>query len=124
LGNVDAHAELADLYRNGQGVEKDERKEIHHLEEAAIGGHPTARCNLAYYEERNGDMKRAARHLIIAANLGEDASIKLLLKAFKGGLIDKDDLATALRAHQAAVEETKSPQREAAEEYYRNKRRR
>jgi len=122
LGHVEAHAELAAMYLDGQGVEKDEKKSIHHTEEAAIGGHPTARCNLACYEERNGDMKRAARHLIIAANLGEDASIKFLLKGFKEGFIDKDDLAAALRAHQAAVEETKSPQREAAEEYYRNKR--
>eukprot|EP00984_Skeletonema_dohrnii_P005333 scaffold1874_cov89-Skeletonema_dohrnii-CCMP3373.AAC.10 len=122
LGNVDAHFILATMYFDGRGVEKDEKKSIHHTEEAAIGGHPTARCNLAHYEERNGDMKRAARHLIIAANLGEDVSIKFLLKMFKGGLIDKDDLATALRAHQAAVDATKSPQREAAEEYYRNKR--
>jgi len=124
LGNVDAHFMLATMYLDGHGVEKDDKKRIHHTEVAAIGGHPDARCNLAYYEERNGDMRRAARHLIIAANLGEDASIKLLLKTFKGGLIDKDDLATALRAHQAAVDATKSPQREAAEEYYRNKRRR
>ena len=30
------------LYRNGLGVEKDEKKELYHLEEAAIGGHPDA----------------------------------------------------------------------------------
>ena len=124
LGDVDAHLKLGRLYQFGRGVEKEMGKEIHHLEEAAIGGHPYARRNLAWHEWNNDNKERAARHLIIAANLGEDASIKLLLKAFKGGLIDKDDLATALRAHQAAVEETKSPQREAAEEYYRNKRRR
>ena len=51
------------LYLDGQGVEKDEKKSIHHTEEAAIGGHPTARCNLAYYEERSGDMKRADKHI-------------------------------------------------------------
>ena len=33
----------------------------------------------------------------------------------KPGLVNKDDFAAALRAHQAAVDATKSPQREAAE---------
>jgi predicted RNA-binding protein associated with RNAse of E/G family len=56
------------------------------------------------------------KHLVIAASLGDDDSIKLLMKAFRSGLVSKDDLASALRAHQAAVEETKSPQREAAKE--------
>jgi len=41
--------------------------------------------------------------------------------AFKEGYASKDDLAAALRAHQAAVDATKSPQRDAAEAYYRNK---
>eukprot|EP00984_Skeletonema_dohrnii_P032616 scaffold27019_cov119-Skeletonema_dohrnii-CCMP3373.AAC.1 len=106
LGDVEAHFELAGMYHYGQGVEKDEEKSIHHAELAAIGGHPTVRCNLAYHEERNGDMKRAERHLIIAATQGK----------WKGR---QEVLAAALRAHQAAVEETKSPQREAADEYNR-----
>jgi len=35
---------------------------------------------------------------------------------FRAGIGNKDDFAATLRAHQAAVEATKSPQREAAEE--------
>ena len=58
------------------------------------------------------------KHWIIAANQGDNDSIKYLLKMFKGGLIDKDELAATLRAHQTAVDATKSPQREAADEYY------
>ena len=45
-----------------------------------------------------------------------EESIKLLMKVFKKGFVSKDVLAAALRAHQAAVEETKSPQRKAAKE--------
>ena len=39
------------------------------------------------------------------------------MTAFKEGHVSKDDLAAALRAHQAAVDATKSPQREAADIY-------
>ena len=61
------------------------------------------------------------QHFIIAATKGDDESIKALMSAFKGGEVRKDVLAAALRAHQAAVDATKSPQRDAAEAYYRNK---
>ena len=37
---------LSLMYRDGQGVEKDKKKELYHLEEAAIGGHPDVRHNL------------------------------------------------------------------------------
>eukprot|EP00984_Skeletonema_dohrnii_P035730 scaffold35856_cov144-Skeletonema_dohrnii-CCMP3373.AAC.1 len=99
LGDVEAHVRLGLMYRYGDGVEKDRGKEMYHLEEAAIGGHPTARCNLGYHEEENGDMKRAVKHYIIAAAQGQDESIKLLMFAFKEGYVNKDDLAAALRAH-------------------------
>ena len=58
------------------------------------------------------------KHWIIAATQGEDDSIKFLLEKFRSGIVSKDDLAAALRAHQAAVDSAKSPQREAAETYY------
>eukprot|EP00984_Skeletonema_dohrnii_P005332 scaffold1874_cov89-Skeletonema_dohrnii-CCMP3373.AAC.9 len=119
LGNVEAHYGLAGMYRDGHGVEKNEKKEIHHFEEAAIGGHPTARCNLGCHEWDNCNIERAVKHWIIAANQGSDESIKLLMAAYRSGMISKEDLATTLRAHQAAVDASKSPQREAAEEYRR-----
>ncbi|KAK1733617.1 hypothetical protein QTG54_015660 [Skeletonema marinoi] len=119
LGDVGAQFQLADLYRNGLGVEKDRGREIHHLEEAAIGGHPYARYNLGCHEWHNDNKERAVKHWIISANLGDDASIKALMNEFRSGIVSKDDLAAALRAHQVAVDATKSPQREAADEYYR-----
>ncbi len=68
-------------------------------------------------------MERAVKHLIIAATHGEDKSIKKLMDAFKRGFVEKEDLAAALRAHQAAVDETKSPQREKVEEFLKSQQR-
>jgi tetratricopeptide (TPR) repeat protein len=122
LGDADAHFKLAELYHFGRGVEKDKEKYIYHLEEAAIGGHPLARYDLGVYESNNGNIERAVKHWIIAARQGDDDSLKELMEAFKEGYVEKDILAVALRAHHAAVDETKSPQRKAAEEFHRRKR--
>jgi len=115
LGDVGAHYQLAIFYRKGHGVEKDVKKVVYHWEQAAIGGHPRARYNLGRIEEKNGRMGRAVKHWIIAAKLGFDGSLEILKDAFGKGLVSKEDFAAALRAHQAAVDATKSPQREAAE---------
>jgi TPR repeat protein len=115
LGDAGAHYELSCLYRDGRGVEKDKKKQLHHLEEAAIGGDPEARNNLGCYEGGNGRTDRAIKHFIIAANLGHDNALKTVKSLFSTGRVSKEDFASALRAHQAAVDATKSPQREAAE---------
>ena len=88
---------------------------IYHYEESAILGHPDARYNLGCYEWNGGNIERAVKHWIIAASLGSEESMKVLWKKFKRGNITKDDLEAALRAHQAAVDATKSPHRDAAE---------
>eukprot|EP00984_Skeletonema_dohrnii_P017434 scaffold7925_cov81-Skeletonema_dohrnii-CCMP3373.AAC.2 len=113
LGDVAAHYYLSCMYHNGQGVEKDKGKKMYHMEQAAIGGHPDARYNLGCEEEESGNIERAVKHWIISAKLGDDDSIKELMEKFKEGCVSKDDLAAALRAHQAAVDATKSPQRDA-----------
>ena len=119
MGDAEAHCRLARFSVEGQGVEKDEEKEVYHLEEAAIGGHPEARYYLGCYEwGYNNNAERAVKHLIIAATLGDNDSLKMLMIAFKEGLVSKDELAAVLRAQQAAVDATKSPQRKAAEGYY------
>ncbi|KAK1747254.1 zf-MYND and TPR domain-containing protein [Skeletonema marinoi] len=115
LGDVGAHFHLSRMYHEGKGVEMNEKKVWHHLEEAAIKGHPKARHNLGCLEAGNGRADRAVKHWIIAAKLGFDGSLEILKDAFGKGLVSKEDFAAALRAHQAAVDATKSPQREAAE---------
>ena len=115
LGYASAHHTLAWLYQNGEGVEKDGEKFIHHLEEAAIGGNPLARHDLGCHENKNGNFERAVKYWIISATQGLDGSLKTLMEAFKQGHVSKEVLAAALRAHKAAVDATKSPQRVAAE---------
>jgi len=117
LGDVEAHSYLSLLYRGRLGVEKDEGKELYHLEEAAIGGDPSTRHALGCNEGENGRLDRAVKHWIIAAKLGDDESIERLKEGFKFGYVRKEDFASALRGHQAAVNATKSPQREFAEKF-------
>ena len=115
LGDAWAHFNLARLYHDGEGVEKDEGKYIRHLEEAAIGGHPNARCLLAIFERKRGNTERSVKHYIIAASQGQDGSMQMLMELFKHGYVEKEVLAAALRAHKAAVDATKSRERELEE---------
>jgi len=115
LGDVTAQFNLSCLYREGKGVDKDEKKEIHHLEKAAIGGDPNARHNLGCVEGNNGRTERAIQHIIIAANMGHDGSLETVEKFCAQGMISKDVFAETLRTHHEAVDAMKSPQREKAE---------
>jgi len=76
LGHAGAHFNLSIMYGQGQGVEENEKKKVYHLEEAAIGGNPYARHNLANVEGKSGRHERAMKHDIIAANLGHDNSLE------------------------------------------------
>jgi hypothetical protein len=58
------------------------------------------------------------KHLIIASNLGFKRLMKALWTFYAEGDVSKDDLSATLRAHQAAVDATKSPQREEAEKVF------
>jgi hypothetical protein len=102
LGDASSHHNLSLMYRDGEGVEKNEKKESYHLEEAAIKGHPYARFNLGAHERNSGRIHRASKHFAIAAKLGDNGE----------GFVSKEDYETALRRHQAAVDATKSEQRE------------
>jgi len=115
LGHLDAHYRLGIMYWQGEGVEKNEEKTVYHWEKAAIGGHPYARHGLACIEERNGNIERSVEHFIIAANLGDEKSMEALWAEFKDGNITKEDLEATLRSHHAAIDATKSEQREEAE---------
>ena len=117
LGDVDAHYKLSGLHFQGRGVEKNMKKYVHHLEEAAIGGHAIARHNLGVHELKHDSLERAAKHWIIAANLGYSDSMNKVQEMFEAGLglIDESDFETCLGTYQDAVDATESPQREAAE---------
>ena len=114
LGDVESHFQLSRMYREGVGVEKDEKKHLYHAEKAAIGGHPEARHNLACVEGRQGRLERAVKHYIIAAKLGCDPSMGGLKNLYRDGLVSKDDFEAALRGYQTSIAAMKSPQREEA----------
>ncbi len=120
LGHAEAHNLLSIMYHYGEGVEKDLKKAIYHMEEGAIGGHPEARHNLGIHEAYNGNFERAKKHWIIAANLGYNGSLKKLMNFYANGCASKEDYAKALRAWQTAVDDTKSAEREKAEEAIKN----
>jgi tetratricopeptide (TPR) repeat protein len=115
LGNAEAHYRLGRMYGEGVGIEKDKEKAAYHCEKASIVGHPHARFMLAVYESEDGRLDRAVKHWIIAANLGCEYSMKQLLRMYKDGYITKEDYGSTLRTHQAAIDATKSSQRDVAE---------
>ena len=118
LGDVKAHFHLSIMYQEGKCVEKDEKRSLHHAEQAAIAGYHLVRHNLACMEWKNGKMDRAVKHWIIAAKQGEDESLTRIKNLYQLGYVSKEDFAAALRGHQAAIDATKSPQREAAYKFY------
>ncbi len=120
FGDIEAHYTLSVMYREGEGVEKDMKKVVHHWEEAAIGGHPTARHDIGVYEVHNGRYDRALKHYIIAANLGCEDSLKCIKDLYARGHASKEDYAGTLRAYQTVVNEAKSAEREEAEAYYKH----
>jgi TPR repeat protein len=114
LDDVEAHYELSVLYRKEHGIEMDKKKELYHLEEAAIGGHVDARYNLGCVENGKGRIDRALKHWIIAAKQGYDNALEPVKKGFAHGLVSKEDHEAALRGYQATVDAAKSDQREEA----------
>lgn len=118
LGEVAAHWNLASFYEGVHGVERDWDKVIYHWVQAAMGGHSRARYNLGVYEWGKGNIERGVKLWVTAAAIGCDHSIKALMCEYRNGLVRKEDLEAALRAHKAAVDATKSSQRRAAEEIW------
>ena len=124
LGDPEGFFYLSYFYRPGEGrqMEHDEvgrKMYLFCLKSAAIGGHPDARYRLGVYEWDEERFDTATLHWTIASNLGHTDSVQKLKKCYKEGYLRKDDFAAALRAHQAAVDATKSPQRKEAYEFFR-----
>eukprot|EP00577_Skeletonema_sp_RCC1716_P026022 CAMPEP_0113437136 /NCGR_PEP_ID=MMETSP0013_2-20120614/37254_1 /TAXON_ID=2843 ORGANISM="Skeletonema costatum, Strain 1716" /NCGR_SAMPLE_ID=MMETSP0013_2 /ASSEMBLY_ACC=CAM_ASM_000158 /LENGTH=170 /DNA_ID=CAMNT_0000327769 /DNA_START=384 /DNA_END=893 /DNA_ORIENTATION=+ /assembly_acc=CAM_ASM_000158 len=103
MGDAVAHCELANMYGFGGG-----KKAVYHWEEAAIRGNPEARFNLGVNAARNSKFDRAVKHWIIAASQGYDLALEKLKEWYHMGTVRKEDLTSALRAHQAAIDSTKS----------------
>ena len=113
-GNAAAYHNLAVVYDNGRGVERDMKKAKYYYELAAMGGHVSARYNLGHLEQDAGNTNRAMKHWMMAAAAGHDDSLKCIQVFFMDGEVTKDDFEKALRAHKEAADEMNSDQRKAA----------
>ena len=116
LGHAESYAHVAHFYEIGEGVERNIERAKYYYELAAMRGNAQARHNLACIEENAGNMNRAIKHYMIAAEAGLDESLKNIRERFFDGFVTKDDFEKALRSHQASKDETKSDQREAAKQ--------
>ena len=118
LGNAEAYYNIGYAYRNGRGVEVDEKKSTHYLELAAMQGHTIARHNLGCIEGQAGNVDRALKHLMIAVKDGSATSLKNIKYVYANGHATKDDYAKALRLYQAYLDEIKSDQRDEAAAFW------
>lgn len=85
VGRCGIALSMSHMYREGLGVEKDVKKKLFHLEEAAIGGHADARYNLASYEWSNYNFNRSLNHWVIAFRLGHKESMQTLQRSYTSG---------------------------------------
>jgi len=122
LGNIDACAYLGCAFnplsrRVYRGVEKNLLTSIRYYEQAAIGGHMWSRYNLAVCHDRfYFDIDTTKKHLIMAANQGHDLALDDVKRAYMNGVVEKDEYASALRAHYQSKTDLRSDQRTDAEE--------
>ncbi|EJK77623.1 hypothetical protein THAOC_00532, partial [Thalassiosira oceanica] len=118
LGDLDAHLLLGHTYW-GEGVQQDVARGIKHWQQAAIQGHPESRFALGSHEYTNGNHELAVRNWMISAKMGYEVSLTSIKNMFMKGHATKAQDAEALRGYQAALEETRSPQREEAKKIQR-----
>ena len=114
LGCAESYSGVGYAYSNGRGVEIDKKKANHYYKLSAMRGNVNARYNLGLDEEDEGNMNRALKHYMIAAEGGEPDSLKEIQTLYMNGHATKDDYAKALRAYQTYLAEIKSIQRDAA----------
>ena len=115
LGCASAYHNIGYSYDSGaDGVKMNMNQAKHYYELAAIQGHTGARHNLGCMEGRGGDMDRALKHYIVAANDGHTESMEAITKLFMLGFVSKGDYTKALKSYQAAVDGIKSDQRDEA----------
>ena len=115
LGSAEAHFNLGVVHeRGGEGVMKSRVKGIRHLEAAAMKGHAVSRFNLGLHEYTDGNYDRALRHFMISAKMGHKDSLELAAGVVAAGVGTDEQYDEALDEYQAAVEETKSPERDYA----------
>ncbi|EJK75012.1 hypothetical protein THAOC_03277, partial [Thalassiosira oceanica] len=121
LGSIVALCHLGTVYYGGDTVQEDKAKGVEFLKMAAMQGDVLSRRKLGAIEACNGSGLHAVRHFLISAKMGDKDSLDLIRKVFMAGGATKAQYAEALKGYQDAVEETKSPQRDEAKDYSKNR---
>ena len=119
----DAHYHLSQSYgkyNKERGVEKDEAKEVFHMEEAAMIGDAAARCELGRYEHSRGRYDRAKKHMIVSAESGCDSCMEKLKRGKKKGVVTKEEYKRTLRAHNQSRISTGGIHRDISTMIYKN----
>ena len=111
LGSIEALYELGLGFSKGERGVQDRAEAARYFKLAAMKGHVASRHNLGQFES---SCERAVRHYMISAKMGNKASIDIVKVMFATGHATKEQYAEALKGYQAAVEETKSPERDVA----------
>ena len=114
LGCTKAYNNVGYAYWHGHGVKRNRNKARHYYELAVMGGDVNARCNLAEFEELQGNMNMSLKHHMIAVRGGEDGSLSKIREYYKNGYATKHDYAKALQCYQSYLDEVKSNQRDKA----------
>ena len=113
LGSTDAYYNIGCVYLRGTGVEVDKKKANHFWELAAMRGVCQARFNLGVHEFKKGNVKRAIKHYMIAAESDYNA-LEAIQTLHHFGKATKEEYSQALRSYQAYLGEIKSRQRDEA----------
>ena len=118
LGCADAYLNLAIFYRDGTGVEVDEKKAKYYFELAAMVGSVQARKYLGSLEGEAGNYERSKKHFIIGARAGDEISLGRVKAAYMVGIVAKDEYAVTLHAYHKRQKEMKSDARDKASENF------
>ncbi|KAL7538594.1 hypothetical protein ACHAXR_008675, partial [Thalassiosira sp. AJA248-18] len=112
---ADSYFRLGSAYYKGEvGVVKDIEKALHYYKLGAVAGEHRARHDLGMHEGNTGNGKRAVKHFMISACVGDDDSLKAMHIAHSLGDATKDELLHASRSHSVAKDTMKSDHRDEA----------
>ena len=113
-GHAASYNNIGNFYCKGAGVTVDKKKAIRYFELAAMRGCTGARYNVGVDEENAGNVNRALKHYMIAAESGHGNSLTAIQELYADKHATKEDYANALRAYQAYRCEIKSNARDTA----------
>ena len=118
MGSRDAHYNLSQSYgkfHKQRGVEKDDKKKLYHLEEAAMLGDAASRCDLGMYEGDRGNWDQAKRHWMLSASAGCEGCLNRIKRGVQKGVFSNGEYKKTLRHYEESITQTKrSVQRDVA----------